>query len=157
MPLVGLSPAQTRISCGMVRDASQPATVRASSALPGRNPWSTVNAQACPPCCRAQRSATRISAMLSGPPETATAIAGRASKPPSAASEAASSASVSGDVSNGPSLRSVAGSSAPEALLFRRGVVLDRGARFREIVIELRQRDAGVLLLVGATERHGKL
>ena len=46
-----------------------------------------------PPCPtalrRAQRSASSISAMLSGPPETATAISGRASNPPIAARLAA--------------------------------------------------------------------
>src|SRR5579862_8418831 len=149
MPLSGLSPVHTRISCGMARLASQPATVRASSPLSGRNPWSTVSAQASPPRCRAQRCATRMSARLSDPPETATAITGRASKPPSASSVADSSAIVSGAV--GTRL------SPAQALLLRRGVLSDGGPRFREIVIELRQGEAGVLLLIGTAEGHAKL
>src|SRR5207302_7570003 len=98
-------------------------------------------------------------ARLSGPPETATAIRGRASKPPSASSDAPSSPVVSGAV--GPGLLCFARNdntgSASEALLFRRRVLLDRGCRLREIVIQLRQGDAGVLLLIGAAERHRKL
>src|SRR2546426_552917 len=47
--------------------------------------------------------------------------------------------------------------SAPEALLLRRGMVLDGGSRFREVMLELRQGKAGILLLIGAAERHRKL
>src|SRR5205823_14871218 len=69
--------------------------------------------------------------------------------PPVASSAAASSSTVSG-------VAAIAGSAA-EALLLRRGAVLDRGAGGGEIMVELAQRDAGVLLLVGAGERHAEL
>ena len=49
------------------------------------------------------------------------------------------------------------GGSATQTLLFRPGVLLDGGARVREIAIELRQGQAGVLLLIGAAERHPEL
>ena len=49
------------------------------------------------------------------------------------------------------------GGSAAQTLLFRPGVLLDGGARVREIAIELRQGQAGVLLLIGAAERHAEL
>src|ERR1051326_2624727 len=91
--------------------------------------------------------------MLSGPPETATATSGRASKPPSASSSSANSSSVSGTADN--AVNSI-GSTA-EALLFRAGVLPDGGPRIREIVGKLGERDTSVLLLVGAAERHCKL
>src|ERR1041385_1127768 len=47
--------------------------------------------------------------------------------------------------------------SAAEALFFCRGAFLDRSARRREVMVELSQRDAGVLLLIGARQRHAQL
>src|ERR1700730_2040651 len=87
--------------------------------------------------------------MLSGPPETATATTGRASKPPIRSSAFANSPRVSAAADMGDS--------TAEAFLLRAGAALDRGARAGEIVIELGQRDAGVLLLIGAGQRHAEL
>src|SRR4051794_20495062 len=108
-----------------------------------------VSAISRPPCSRAQRSARIVKARLSGPPETATAMNGLASKPPIAASTAFSSPSISGAAG-------MAGSAA-ETLLLGRGALLDRGAGSGEIMVELGQYDTGVLLLIGAAQRHAQL
>src|SRR3954471_12250973 len=108
-----------------------------------------VSAISRPPCSRAQRSARIVKARLSGPPETATAMNGLASKPPIAASAAFSSPSVSGAAG-------MAGSAA-ETLLLGRGALPDRGAGSGEIMVELGQYDTGVLLLIGAAQRHAEL
>jgi hypothetical protein len=42
-------------------------------------------------------------------------------------------------------------------LLLRRGALPDWSSRVREVVIELRKGEAGVLLLIGAAERHAEL
>src|SRR3954470_12778999 len=108
-----------------------------------------VSPQACPPRRLAQAWASSANAMLSGPPDTATAIKGVASKPPIRSNAAANSSAVNGATDTA--------GSAPEVLLLAVGTRSDRRARVREIAIELGQRDASVLLLVGAGERHAEL
>src|ERR1051326_9518283 len=56
-----------------------------------------------------------------------------------------------------PMLRLCRAESAAETLLLCRGAFLDRSTRRRKIVVELGQRDAGVLLLIGARQRHAQL
>src|SRR4051794_26068603 len=141
----------------MARAASHKATMRASSALSGRNPWSTVSPHARPPWVRAQRSASSISAMLSGPPETATAISGRASNPPIAARLAANSGKASGEVRGAvDGAAAVTSGSAAQSFHFAGGALLDRRRGLREFLAEFRERDAGILLLVGAGQRHAQ-
>src|ERR1700733_4971087 len=107
--------------------------------------------------------------MLSGPPDTATAISGRGSKPPIAVSAASSSATVSG--TEKASLRAQRrnlvppwpssdrdcffatllamtglGSAAASALFLGVGGFFDGGACIRERLVELRQRQTGILL-----------
>ena len=47
--------------------------------------------------------------------------------------------------------------SATQPLFLGGRALLDRAARVREVAIELSQRDAGILLLVGAGQRHAEL
>src|SRR5580692_8006607 len=84
--------------------------------------------------------------MLSGPPETATAISGRGSNPPIAASAAANSRSVNAERT-----------SAAETFAFGAGVLLDRRAGVGKLLFELGEGDAGALFLVGAGQRHAEL
>src|SRR5665213_4260604 len=133
--------------------------------------------------------------MLSGPPDTATAISGRGSNPPIAVSAASSAARVSGTgshrdiVTSSPGLdpevhvliilldgvkgrrgwpgqpgqRQIGaaqgglGSTASKPLSLTVGGLLDRGARIRKSLVELRQRQAGVLLLVGFGQRPAEI
>src|SRR6185312_1613896 len=122
----------------MPRAASHSPARPASAPLSGRNRWSTVSAQATPPRARAHLSARIARARLSGPPEVATATNGCRSKPPIAASAAASSA-------------------AGEAALFVGRGLADRGAGIGKGVIELGKGDAGILFLVGMAQRHSEL
>src|ERR1051325_1851441 len=87
--------------------------------------------------------------MLSGPPDTATAMKGIASKPPIRSSPAANSSAVNGATDTK--------GSAAETLLLGIRAFPDRRPRVGEIVVKLRQRDASVLLLVGAGARHAQL
>src|SRR5262245_39622935 len=69
---------------------------------------------------------------------------------------AASSAAASGAA--GGSLRSRSASLvALEALALALGTLGDVGGGFREILVELRERGAGIALLPDAAERHGEL
>ena len=102
-----------------------------------------------PPLSRAQRSARMASAKLSGPPETATARNGELSKRAIEASEAA----------NSPRVRGLGWRSAcqqPSRFFSATACSLIALPGLREVVIELGERDAGVLLLVGAGERHAE-
>src|SRR4051812_19544229 len=47
--------------------------------------------------------------------------------------------------------------SATEPLFLRGRALLDIASRSRKVAIELRQRDTGILLLVGTRERHAQL
>ena len=106
---------------------------------------------------RAQRSASSVSARLSGPPETATATTGRASNPP-IASSAAAAPPASAARRSSRSARSRRGPARRRRFFFSASArFLDRGAGVREIVVELGQRDAGILLLIGAGQRHAEL
>ena len=70
---------------------SSAAAVPASVAELARMPWSTIKAVALPPRARVQASVKTASAMLSAPPEHATAISGLSSKGPTAAINSANS------------------------------------------------------------------
>src|SRR5690348_322025 len=94
--------------------------------------------------------------MLSGPPETATAISGRASNPPIAASLALNSGNVSGVVSTAQYSRRACSGSAAEVFHLDDSVLPDRGGRLGKLFSEFRQRNTGILLLVGAGQRHAE-
>src|ERR1700722_4764940 len=114
-----------------------------------------MSAVTAPPWPRAQRSASRVSAMLSAPPEQAMARRGLVSKGAKGTISAANS-----DVSSGFTARAPVPSSmglAARLLLFRRRPLLDRGGRGREVAVEARKGGAGVRLLAEIGERHAEL
>ena len=98
---------------------------------------------------RRPASASRQSARLSGPPETATASRGRRSNGPSAAISAAKL----GRVRAGAAGRSDA--LGARALAGQR--LLDVGRRVRELLGELGVGQAGLVVLAQAFERHAEL
>src|SRR3984885_15765627 len=113
-----------------------------------------MSAVTAPPWPRAQRSASRVSAMLSAPPEHATARRGLVSKGAKGAMSVAHS-----DVWSGFTARAPVPSSmglAARLLLFRRRPLLDRGGRGREVAVEARKGGAGVRLLAEIGKRHAE-
>src|SRR5258706_11841963 len=93
-----------------------------------------------------------IRARLSGPPETATATKGRRSNPPIVASAAPSSSTVSGNAMLFPSDRV----SAAETLPLGCSLLLDIARRLRKRLIQLSQRNARILFLIGLGQRHAE-
>src|SRR5580658_322124 len=116
-----------------------------------------------PPCARAQRSASSVSARESAPPETATATCGRGSKYPSRVMSRANSASptaVAG-VWSLPGRRCAAFrppelTSAPEPFLFRDLAILDDRRHLRKIALQLGEGETGIVLAPGIAERHAQ-
>src|SRR5208282_674076 len=114
-----------------------------------------MSAVTAPPCPRAQRSASSVSAMLSAPPEQAMARRGWDSKGAKPAISAANSAWSSGAAWRAPVPSSMT-LTARLFLLFRIPL-LDGSGRGREVMVEARIGGAGIGLLAEIGERHAEL
>src|ERR1700735_2289814 len=112
---------------------------------------------------RAQRSASRVSASESAPPETATARGGPGSKHPRCSITRAKSVSPSGAGPVRPperwrvALRPPRINSAPDPLFFRDLAILDDGLHLREIPLEPGEAETSIVLAPGIGERHAEL
>ncbi len=82
IPLVGIPPLHFSVLCTIPRVMSQDLTCPASSAAVSRIPWSTVKAVTFPPLVFTHSFAKSVNAMLSLPPDTATAMCGHSSNGP---------------------------------------------------------------------------
>src|SRR5579875_2979383 len=104
-----------------------------------------------PPRARAQRSARTVNAMLSPPPEQAMARRGPASNGANGAINCSNSAAVSGGVepATAPSI-----ASAAQVVLFGGRRAAHIGGHLREIMVQPRERRAGVGFLAHVAERH---
>src|SRR5215472_14425721 len=112
-----------------------------------------------PPRRRAHRSASSARAMLSAPPETATAKRGARSNGPSRSSLAANCSSLSGVASLSPSAygMSAASGRATQPLLLGARAVADLTGGLRIVAVEALIGAAGVVLLTEIGERHPEL
>ncbi len=130
-----------RTRAGIPRPVSRCSVIRASSADVARNPWSTTSASSDPPRDRTQSRVRIANAMLSAPPETATARPGSGSNGPRRSMAHANSAHSSA-VSGTPPLCAVAAIPAlmsgrsrgnsgrhPAQHVTRRLLFVDRGQR----------------------------
>ena len=95
-PPRGFAPLQRRTCVARPSASARRRAVCASSADPGRRPWSTTRPRARPPRVRAQRPANSARHRLSAPPESATTISGAVSKGSNTAMRRANSSSESG-------------------------------------------------------------
>src|ERR1700733_9623074 len=102
------------------------------------------SAMAVPPCACAQRWQSRISDMLSAPPDTATARRGLDSNGPSPAISRANS-------------RAASGLAAAVAMLFLLQALFQIVGRPGEFLVELAEGDTGIALLAALAQRHAEL
>src|SRR5690242_15348650 len=155
----------------MPRSASQRPTCTASAAAALRKRWSTVSAVSAPPRTSAQSRASKTRAMLSAPPDTATARRGRASNGSKRAISAANSAAPTGvgtlmsggetackvDLASGASSGRTPRGSAAEALLLVAGAGLHLRRRTWKIPVEASEGAAGVGLPPELAQRQAEL
>src|SRR5262245_52396615 len=131
--------------CATLNDFARRATVFASAADSGRRPWSTVTATSFGPrrSCARQRAARTMSAVESGPPDTASTSAGHDAR-------SANSFAASADETGGAF---AAAGSAADTLLFPLDALLHIGRGAGIFAADFDEGGAGRILLLERRQR----